>query len=92
MIGIRSSGAINPGVDGVVYLTRTRYESAEQALRELALPVLPAYRIEIPDEGVVNISGPRVVEEANGQLGGGVEWTSPSPIDFSQAGVFELMP
>lgn len=72
--GIQREGSIAPGADGRVYVTTDDYASGEAAQAGLALRRTPTGYFEIPAGRLPGLEGPYVVDPANGQPGGGVEY------------------
>ena len=84
LVAERKVLSINTSTSHETWYTPTRYDDPILAQQELALPApfLPLYRIgPIPENAIQNLSvGPRRIQPAFGQPGGGVEIATRSPV------------
>jgi hypothetical protein len=85
---IEGSGEIT--TSGLIWLTTQIYASGKEAKERLSLSGVPSCSFVMPDYLIPDLVGPGVVGPDNGEQGGGLEWTSPGPIDLGPLYRFPL--
>lgn len=82
--GITKSGSLKPGVQsGKIWLTTDQYSDGVEARSNLALNKTPTGYFEIDADRIDGLDGPSDVKPWNGEPGGGIEYTTPNPIDMT---------
>lgn len=73
---VRETGKLRGGNPGKTYFTTNRYRTKRSAQRYLSLPTMPDVRVDFEILNTPQIFGPKRVDPAFGQPGGGVEYWS----------------